>query len=155
MYDFTSCHQVKTLSAEANKLSDERGDQADDIRGKQGEMENNWEQLRAKAMDRKNKLDDSYNLHRFLSDYRDLVSWIHDMKTIIAADETAKDVAGAEALLERHQEHKVSIFKIFLIQYILLLPLPHNSYLRFCPYLSLCIVYEKNVEIKICNIFSE
>lgn len=29
------------------------------------------------------------------------------MKAIIAADELAKDVAGAEALLERHQEHRV------------------------------------------------
>ena len=29
------------------------------------------------------------------------------MKAIISADELAKDVAGAEALLERHQEHKV------------------------------------------------
>ena len=31
------------------------------------------------------------------------------MKAIIAADELAKDVAGAEALLERHQEHRVRI----------------------------------------------
>ena len=31
------------------------------------------------------------------------------MKAIISADELAKDVAGAEALLERHQEHKVNI----------------------------------------------
>ena len=30
------------------------------------------------------------------------------MKAIISADDLAKDVAGAEALLERHQEHKVS-----------------------------------------------
>jgi hypothetical protein len=29
------------------------------------------------------------------------------MKAIIGADELAKDVAGAEALLEKHQEHKV------------------------------------------------
>ena len=29
------------------------------------------------------------------------------MKTVIQADELAKDVAGAEAFLERHQEHKV------------------------------------------------
>lgn len=35
------------------------------------------------------------------------MSWINDMKAIIQADELAKDVAGAEALLERHQEHKV------------------------------------------------
>ena len=35
------------------------------------------------------------------------MSWVSDTKTIISADELAKDVAGAEALLERHQEHKV------------------------------------------------
>lgn len=29
------------------------------------------------------------------------------MKNIINADELAKDVPGAEALMERHQEHKV------------------------------------------------
>lgn len=52
-------------------------------------------------------MDDSYYLHRFLADFRDLVSWISDIKAIISADEMAKDVAGAEALLERHQEHKV------------------------------------------------
>jgi hypothetical protein len=34
------------------------------------------------------------------------------MKAIISADELAKDVAGAEALLERHQEHKVNLFII-------------------------------------------
>lgn len=44
---------------------------------------------------------------RFLADYRDLCSWINDMKAVISADELAKDVAGAEALLESHQEHRV------------------------------------------------
>jgi spectrin alpha len=64
--------------------------------------------LRAvQAKERRQKLDESYYLHRFLADFRDLVSWINDMKAIISADELAKDVAGAEALLERHQEHKV------------------------------------------------
>jgi len=59
------------------------------------------------AAERRANLEDSYYLHRFLSDYRDLISWIHDMKTIISADDLAKDVAGAESLLEKHQEHKV------------------------------------------------
>ena len=30
-----------------------------------------------------------------------------EMKALINADELANDVAGAEALLDRHQEHKV------------------------------------------------
>lgn len=73
--------------------------------------------------ERKRRLDDSYFLHRFLSDFRDLVSWIHDMKAIIAADELAKDVAGAEALLERHQEHRVCPSLISLAFYQIVLPI--------------------------------
>lgn len=65
--------------------------------------------MTAKAKERREKLEESYALHRFLSDFRDLVSWINDMKAIISADELAKDVAGAEALLERHQEHRGEI----------------------------------------------
>lgn len=99
--------KVMTLGQEAARLCGIHPDHADQIKAKHQEIENNWERLTQKAKERKRRLDDSYLLHRFLSDFRDLVSWIHDMKAIIAADELAKDVAGAEALLERHQEHRV------------------------------------------------
>jgi spectrin alpha len=99
--------QVRNLAAEAERLSEIHGSEGDQIRNKQADIESEWAKLREKAANRKARLDDSYNLHRFLSDYRDLISWISDTKTIISADELAKDVAGAEALLERHQEHKV------------------------------------------------
>lgn len=49
-------------------------------------------------------------LQRFLADFRDLTSWVTEMKALINADELANDVAGAEALLDRHQEHKVTRF---------------------------------------------
>lgn len=52
---------------------------------------------------RKEKLLDSYDLQRFLSDYRDLMSWINSMMGLVSSDELASDVTGAEALLERHQ----------------------------------------------------
>jgi spectrin alpha len=101
--------KVKTLANEAERLKETHPDQAEDIEKKQADIENNWRMLKSKSEERRARLDDSYNLHRFLSDYRDLISWIHDMKTIISADELAKDVTGAEALLERHQEHKGEI----------------------------------------------
>lgn len=50
-----------------------------------------------------------HRLQRFLADFRDLTSWVTEMKALINADELANDVAGAEALLDRHQEHKVII----------------------------------------------
>ena len=55
------------------------------------------------ADERKAKLLDSYDLQRFLSDFRDLTSWVNSMMALVSSDELAKDVTGAEALLERHQ----------------------------------------------------
>ena len=40
--------------------------------------------------------------------YRDLMSWCSDMKTQVSSETLAKDVAGAEASLEKHQERKVT-----------------------------------------------
>ena len=37
----------------------------------------------------------------------DLLSWVNDMRAVIKADELAKDMSGAEALLQRHRERKV------------------------------------------------
>ncbi|XP_052790862.1 spectrin alpha chain-like isoform X5 [Mya arenaria] len=101
--------KVSALGAESKRLEDIHPDHAEAIDTKQSEIEDNWRRLKNKGAERKSRLDDSYNLHRFLADFRDLVSWIHDMKAIISADDLAKDVAGAEALLERHQEHKGEI----------------------------------------------
>ncbi|MGH0128944.1 UNVERIFIED_CONTAM: hypothetical protein FKN15_057787 [Acipenser sinensis] len=53
--------------------------------------------------------DPGGRLQRFLADFRDLTSWVTEMKALINADELANDVAGAEALLDRHQEHKGEI----------------------------------------------
>lgn len=35
--------------------------------------------------------------------YRDLKGWIHTMTILVTNDELAKDVVGAEALLDRHR----------------------------------------------------
>lgn len=101
--------KVSTLGKEADRLCAIHADHAEQIQAKRAEIVSYWERLTAKAKERRQKLDESYYLHRFLADFRDLISWINDMKAIISADELAKDVAGAEALLERHQEHKGEI----------------------------------------------
>ena len=40
---------------------------------------------------------------------RDLTSWISGIMALVTSDELAKDVASAEALLDRHQEHRAEI----------------------------------------------
>ncbi|GMR45924.1 hypothetical protein PMAYCL1PPCAC_16119, partial [Pristionchus mayeri] len=97
------------LEKETERLLETHPERKDAILAKMDEARRAWNKLRDAAADRKEGLNKSYALHRFLADYRDLVSWMNDMKAIIAADELAKDVAGAEALLEAHQEHKGEI----------------------------------------------
>ena len=36
-----------------------------------------------------------------------MILWIENMTTLIKADELAKDMSGAHALLQRHRERKV------------------------------------------------
>eukprot|EP00118_Oscarella_pearsei_P025242 m.307813 g.307813 ORF g.307813 m.307813 type:complete len:2422 (+) comp42859_c0_seq1:216-7481(+) len=101
--------KVGRLGEVAVQLQNRHPNSADQIAAKQAEIVGNWEALRHKAENRKTKLDDSFKLQRFTADHRDLISWVNDMKAQLSADDLASDVSGAEALLERHQEHKGEI----------------------------------------------
>ena len=41
--------------------------------------------------------------------FRELLSWVNDMKALLSADELAKDMSGAETMLQRHRERKGEI----------------------------------------------
>jgi len=41
--------------------------------------------------------------------FSDLMGWINSIMSLVASDELATDVTGAEALLERHQEHRTEM----------------------------------------------
>lgn len=43
------------------------------------------------------------------------MSWINGIRGLVSSDELAKDVTGAEALLERHQVHKMCCGQITLV----------------------------------------
>lgn len=75
----------------------------------QRQINEQWTHLTQKANSRKDKLLDSYDYQRFLSDYRDLIQWINGMNQLVSSDELANDVTGAEALLERHQDYRTEI----------------------------------------------
>ncbi|XP_060810568.1 spectrin alpha chain [Amyelois transitella] len=101
--------KIRQLDDTANRLMTSHGDSADATYSKQREINEAWQQLQARANARKEKLLDSYDLQRFLSDYRDLMAWINSMMALVSSDELANDVTGAEALLERHQEHRTEM----------------------------------------------
>ena len=95
------------LGTEADRLCQLYPEKSAEISSKTDEAKARWEALKTNAEERKRALDRSYNRHRFMADYRELCDWINGIRLLIPSAELAKDVAGAEALLEQHQEHKV------------------------------------------------
>jgi len=96
--------KVDGLTREGERLAKDTNDQQ--LNSKLQELGNYWSNLKQKAQERKQRLAESYMLQSFLSDHRDLMNWYHEMSTVMTVDESAKDVSGAEALIERHSEHK-------------------------------------------------
>lgn len=156
--------QVNSLGETAERLIQSHPEAVDDIQEKCTELNTAWSSLVGRADQRKDKLGNSHDLQRFLSDFRwgertanlycfltgllipyekvnfssvaliaawdvlsskqldtewlwcqilvispvcyfcrDLMSWINGIRGLVSSDELAKDVTGAEALLERHQ----------------------------------------------------
>uniref|UniRef100_A0A8C9WAK5 Spectrin alpha, non-erythrocytic 1 n=1 Tax=Scleropages formosus TaxID=113540 RepID=A0A8C9WAK5_SCLFO len=102
--------KVNNLGNEAERLQETHPQNAPQIHFKRDELITSWDHIRTLAAERHAHLNDSYRwLQRFTADFRDLTNWVTEMKALINADELANDVAGAEALLDRHQEHKGEI----------------------------------------------
>ena len=100
---------MEKLSNDADRMCQLYPDKTESIYAKMQEAKDRWENLKRNAQRRKEGLDRSYNRHRFLADYRELCDFIKGIKSLISSSELAKDVAGAEALLENHQEHRGEI----------------------------------------------
>jgi spectrin alpha len=100
---------VASLTEDARRVASAFPERADNVRERDEAVSVQWDALTGQAAQRKAKLDDAKDLQRFLNDIRTSLSWISDMKALVSADELAKDVAGADALLQRHQEHRDEI----------------------------------------------
>ncbi|CAF1062161.1 unnamed protein product, partial [Didymodactylos carnosus] len=100
---------VENLRKEGARIEEDIPDGSDQIHKRLQDMVQAWDDLRTKSEERKTVLNESFRLHRFLSEFRDLMNWTLDMENQLKLDELAKDVSGAEALLERHSEFKGEI----------------------------------------------
>lgn len=97
---------MQALAGEATRLAAAYVDSARSIKDRQVEVEEQWHRLQTRASSRRQRLDDALALQRFLNDVRNQAAWLESMRGLIAADEPASDVAGATALVQRHQEHR-------------------------------------------------
>jgi len=101
--------RIGSLEEGGEKLAKNHPESTQDIADRKAVILKDWVQLKQVAIERKEKLLDSYDFQRFLSDFRDLMAWISNMESLMNNEEMATDVTVAEALLERHQEHRTEI----------------------------------------------
>ena len=100
---------MNSLGETAERIIQSHPETVDDIQEKGTELNAAWSVLVGRANQGKDKLGNSHDLQRFLSDIRDLMSWINGIRGLVSSEELAKDITGAEALLEGHQEHRTGI----------------------------------------------
>nr|XP_002732400.1 PREDICTED: spectrin beta chain, non-erythrocytic 5-like [Saccoglossus kowalevskii] len=101
--------QVESICTNAEQLIDQFPESSERLMGKREEVVQAWNLLLEKSDQRKDKLDQSEQLQSYFDNYRELSAWVTEMMALITSDELAKDVAGAEALIKRHDEHKSEI----------------------------------------------
>jgi len=101
--------QVESITATAQALLQSFPDAQEHIASKHEEMVTCWNTLLDKAKLRKERLHQAESVQLYFDDYRGLCAWCNEMQARITADDLAHDVAGAEALLNRHRENKAEI----------------------------------------------
>lgn len=102
--------RVEDISDRANTLRKELPSDAQEmVKSKHESVLHAWNNLLRCAKERREKLLQAENIQLYLDDYRELRAWLGEMEAIMSTDELAKDLSGADALLERHRHHKAAI----------------------------------------------
>lgn len=101
--------QVESVLDEANKLADLYPDAKDHIEVKREDVIEGWSNIMEKTSQRKDKLKQAEQLQTYFDEYRELMSFINEMLAKITAAELARDVHGAELLIQRTKEHETEI----------------------------------------------
>uniref|UniRef100_A0A671DN44 Spectrin beta, non-erythrocytic 5 n=1 Tax=Rhinolophus ferrumequinum TaxID=59479 RepID=A0A671DN44_RHIFE len=68
------------------------------------EVQKAWATLDAKAQERGRQLEQAAQGHTFLGRCQELLAWAQEKQALASSEELAGDVAGAERLLEQHEE---------------------------------------------------
>ena len=102
--------QLQVLIEDSTRLQETYpGENAQQIEQLQASVVENWGVLQDRAAQRKDELLDVADMHRFLADVRDLLSWADEIVREMLSEKTVKDVHSVDLLKARHEELKAEI----------------------------------------------
>ena len=79
------------------------------IRAKYGEMTGKFDEFSQSLAKRASNLEDCHYYYRFLTEQRDLFSWVVSLKGQFSLGELSLEIGGTEALLMRIEELHIEI----------------------------------------------
>ncbi|XP_050686605.1 spectrin alpha chain-like [Eriocheir sinensis] len=79
------------------------------VEARQEEVQQYWGQLKGKAVERRNRLEEAVGQQIFLNSAKSLLNWVGDVKNELNSNEPARDVTTAESLLKSHHDLGVDI----------------------------------------------
>lgn len=76
---------------------------SDEIRNRVNALYEHWVQLKDKANQRKQDLEDSLQAHQYYADANEAESWMKEKEPIVSSTDYGKDEDSSEALLKKHE----------------------------------------------------
>ncbi|XP_035225862.1 spectrin beta chain, non-erythrocytic 1-like isoform X1 [Stegodyphus dumicola] len=101
--------KLKEHEVDARRLIQKNPEAAPQMRQKISEVQENWRKLTNLCLSRKQSLSSAYTLHKFLSDFDELESWVNDISNRMTSGELATNNSEAQNMLQLHQERKAEI----------------------------------------------
>ena len=101
--------KIKLHEKEAKNLSCKYPAQSNEVQAKFKEVQDAWNSLCDSSSSRDNNLKDSYTLHKFQADLKELEKWAEALVVSMAAGSLPTNTTEATNLLRVHQEKKAQI----------------------------------------------
>ena len=94
--------RIDAVSRTAQNMVEDGHFASDDIKNRLSTLHDHWNQLKEKANQRKQDLDDSLQAHQYFADTSEAESWIKEKEPLAGNANYGKDEDASEALLKKH-----------------------------------------------------
>ena len=101
--------KLDQLESEASKLEKDHPEEAQDIRGKVGQINSVWYELKEILRRREESMGEAAELQKFLRDLDHFSAWLTKTQTLVASEDIPNTLSEAEQLLNQHQTIKEEI----------------------------------------------
>merc|ERR1719334_2436341 len=95
--------RIDVVSRSAQNMVESGHFASDDIKARLSTLHDHWNQLKEKASQRKQDLEDSLQAHQYFADAGEAESWMREKEPLAGNADYGKDEDASEALLKKHE----------------------------------------------------